>query len=165
MIFGVGIDLGDAGRLEKSLAKQSIIDHVCAPREQAQLAAEQRRHQEAIAAEEQKQQAAAEAEQRKRREEETKQRQEEIDAAAKKLHSDRQKQLIRDTFYRYLDRVLEILGQIAGGICKVLMYIFGGIISLIGSKDKDESSCGCKLLFIVVALNWYAGSQVLHIFS
>lgn len=134
-------------------------------RQQAQLAAEQRRHQEAIAAEEQKQQAAAEAEQRKRREEETKQRQEEIDAAAKKLHSERQKQQIRDTFYRYLDRVLEILGQIAGGICKVLMFIFGGIFSLIGSKDKDESSCGCILLFIVVALIWYAGSQVLHIFS
>lgn len=134
-------------------------------RQQAQLAAEQRRHQEAIAAEEQKQQAAAEAEQRKRREEETKQRQEEIDAAAKKLHSERQKQQIRDTFYRYLDRVLEILGQIAGGICKVLMFIFGGIFSLIGSKDTDESSCGCILLFIVVALIWYAGSQVLHIFS
>lgn len=134
-------------------------------RQQAQLAAEQRRHQEAIAAEEQKQQAAAEAEQRKRREEETKQRQEEIDAAAKKLHSERQKQQIRDTFYRYLDRVLEILGQIAGGICKVLMFIFGGIFSLIGSKDNNESSCGCILLFIVVALIWYAGSQVLHIFS
>lgn len=134
-------------------------------RQQAQLAAEQRRHQEAIAAEEQKQQAAAEAEQRKRREEETKQRQEEIAAAAKKLHSERQKQQIRDTFYRYLDRVLEILGQIAGGICKVLMFIFGGIFSLIGSKDNNESSCGCILLFIVVALIWYAGSQVLHIFS
>ena len=134
-------------------------------KQQQQLAAEQQRHQEAIAAEEQKQQAAAEAEQRKRREEETKQRQEEISAAAKKLHSERQKQQIRDTFYRYLDRVLEILGQIAGGICKVLMFIFGGIFSLIGSKDNNESSCGCILLFIVVALIWYAGSQVLHIFS
>ena len=145
--------------------RQQAETHAEWQRQQAQLAAEQRRHQEAIAAEEQKQQAAAEAEQRKRREEETKQRQEEIDAAAKKLHSERQKQQIRDTFYRYLDRVLEILGQIAGGICKVLMFIFGGIFSLIGSKDNNESSCGCILLFIVVALIWYAGSQVLHIFS
>ena len=48
---------------------------------------------------------------------------------------------------------------------KVLMFIFGGIFSLIGSKDNNESSCGCILLFIVVALIWYAGSQVLHIFS
>ena len=31
MIFGVGIDLCDAGRLEKSLAKQSFLDHVFAP--------------------------------------------------------------------------------------------------------------------------------------
>ena len=134
-------------------------------RRQAETHAEWQRQQETVAAEKRKQQAAAEAEQRKRREEETKQRQEEIDAAAKKLHSERQKQQIRDTFYRYLDRVLEILGQIAGGICKVLMFIFGGIFSLIGSKDKDESSCGCILLFIVVALIWYVGSQVLHIFS
>ena len=38
MIFGVGIDLCDAGRLEKSLAKQSFLDHVFAPSEQALLA-------------------------------------------------------------------------------------------------------------------------------
>lgn len=130
-------------------------------RQQAQLGADQ----ETVAAEKRKQQAAAEAEQRKRREEETKQRQTEIDAAAQKLHSERQKQQRRDTFYRYLDRILEILGQIAGGICEVLMFIFDVIFSLIGSKDEDESSCGCILLFIVVALIWYAGSQVLHIFS
>ena len=38
MIFGIGIDLCDAGRLEKSLAKQSFLDHVFAPSEQALLA-------------------------------------------------------------------------------------------------------------------------------
>ena len=39
MIFGVGIDLCGAGRLEKSLAKQSFLDHVFAPSEEAFLEA------------------------------------------------------------------------------------------------------------------------------
>ena len=48
MIFGVGIDLCDAGRLEKSLAKQSFLDHVF---EQALLASlgEKRRAETAAA--------------------------------------------------------------------------------------------------------------------
>ena len=37
MIFGLGTDLCDAGRMEKSLAKQSFFDHVFAPSEQALL--------------------------------------------------------------------------------------------------------------------------------
>ena len=37
MILGVGIDLCDAGRMEKSLARQSLLDHVFAPSEQALL--------------------------------------------------------------------------------------------------------------------------------
>ncbi|WP_455501953.1 holo-ACP synthase [Gemmiger sp.] len=37
MIFGLGTDLCDAGRIEKSLAKQSFVDHVFAPSEQALL--------------------------------------------------------------------------------------------------------------------------------
>lgn len=37
MILGVGIDLCDAGRMEKSLARQSFLDHVFAPSEQALL--------------------------------------------------------------------------------------------------------------------------------
>ena len=51
MIFGVGIDLCDAGRLEKSLAKQSFLDHVFAPSEQALLASlgEKRRAETAAA--------------------------------------------------------------------------------------------------------------------
>lgn len=51
MIFGVGIDLCDAGRLEKSLAKQSFLDHVFAPSEQALLAClgEKRRAETAAA--------------------------------------------------------------------------------------------------------------------
>ena len=39
MIWGVGIDLCDADRIEKSLAKQSFLDHVFAPAEQALLSA------------------------------------------------------------------------------------------------------------------------------
>ena len=51
MIFGVGIDLCDAGRLEKSLVKQSFLDHVFAPSEQALLASlgEKRRAETAAA--------------------------------------------------------------------------------------------------------------------
>lgn len=51
MIFGVGIDLCDADRLEKSLAKQSFLDHVFAPSEQALLASlgEKRRAETAAA--------------------------------------------------------------------------------------------------------------------
>ena len=51
MIFGVGIDLCDAGRLEKSLAKQSFLDHVFSPSEQALLASlgEKRRAETAAA--------------------------------------------------------------------------------------------------------------------
>lgn len=51
MIFGIGIDLCDAGRLEKSLAKQSFLDHVFAPSEQALLASlgEKRRAETAAA--------------------------------------------------------------------------------------------------------------------
>ena len=51
MIFGVGIDLCGAGRLEKSLAKQSFLDHVFAPSEQALLASlgEKRRAETAAA--------------------------------------------------------------------------------------------------------------------
>lgn len=37
MIFGLGTDLCDAGRIEISLAKQSFVDHVFAPSEQALL--------------------------------------------------------------------------------------------------------------------------------
>ena len=49
--IGVGIDLCDAGRLEKSLAKQSFLDHVFAPSEQALLASlgEKRRAETAAA--------------------------------------------------------------------------------------------------------------------
>lgn len=39
MILGVGIDLCDAGRMEKSITRQSFLDHVFAPKEQALLAA------------------------------------------------------------------------------------------------------------------------------
>lgn len=51
MILGVGIDLCDAGRIEKSLMKQSFLDHVFAPSEQALLAAlgEKRRAETAAA--------------------------------------------------------------------------------------------------------------------
>ena len=51
MILGVGIDLCDAGRMEKSLAKQSFLDHVFAPSEQALLNAlgEKRRVETAAA--------------------------------------------------------------------------------------------------------------------
>ena len=37
MIFGIGTDLCDAGRMEKSLAKPSFADHVFSPQEQALL--------------------------------------------------------------------------------------------------------------------------------
>ncbi len=37
MIFGIGTDLCDAGRMEKSLAKQSFVDHVFSAQEQAFL--------------------------------------------------------------------------------------------------------------------------------
>ena len=51
MIFGVGIDLCDTGRMEKSLTKQHFLDHVFAPSEQALLAArsEKRRAETAAA--------------------------------------------------------------------------------------------------------------------
>lgn len=133
-------------------------------RQQAQLAAEQQRHQEAIAAEEQKRQAEIDAEYEARKAEEAKLRQAKIDAEAKKLHIERQKQQKSDTFHRYFDPVLEFFGKIIGGIVKVLTVIFGGIFSLMGSKDSDESNCGCILLFIAVSLIWYVVSKVVHIF-
>ena len=51
MIWGVGIDLCDADRIEKSLAKPSFLDHVFAPAEQALLSAlgEKRRAETAAA--------------------------------------------------------------------------------------------------------------------
>lgn len=51
MIWGVGIDLCDADRIEKSLAKPSFLDHVFAPAEQALLSAlgEKRRVETAAA--------------------------------------------------------------------------------------------------------------------
>ena len=86
--------------------------------------------QETVAAEKRKQQAAAEAEQRKRREEETKQRQTEIDAAAQKLHSERQKAAKkRHVLSLSGPHIGDFWGQIAGGICEVLMFIFDVIFS------------------------------------
>lgn len=38
MILGIGTDLCDAARIEKSMARQSFCDHVFAPAEQAWLA-------------------------------------------------------------------------------------------------------------------------------
>lgn len=51
MIWGVGIDLCDADRIGKSLAKPSFLDHVFAPAEQALLSAlgEKRRAETAAA--------------------------------------------------------------------------------------------------------------------
>ena len=51
MIWGVGIDLCDADRIEKSLAKPSFLDHVFAPAEQALFSAlgEKRRAETAAA--------------------------------------------------------------------------------------------------------------------
>ena len=37
MIFGIGTDLCDAGRMEKSLTRQSFVNHVFSPQEQDQL--------------------------------------------------------------------------------------------------------------------------------
>lgn len=39
MILGVGIDLCDAGRIEKSLARPGFVDRVFSPEEQALLSA------------------------------------------------------------------------------------------------------------------------------
>lgn len=51
MIFGIGTDLCDAGRMEKSLAKQSFVDHVFSAQEQAFLNALQgKRRAESAAA-------------------------------------------------------------------------------------------------------------------
>ena len=37
MIFGIGTELCDAGRMEKSLTRQSFVNHVFSPQEQDQL--------------------------------------------------------------------------------------------------------------------------------
>lgn len=50
MILGVGIDLCDAGRMEKSITRQSFLDHVFAPKEQALLAALGDKHRAETAA-------------------------------------------------------------------------------------------------------------------
>ena len=50
MILGVGIDLCDAGRMEKSITRQSFLDHVFAPEEQALLAAWGDKHRAETAA-------------------------------------------------------------------------------------------------------------------
>lgn len=50
MILGVGIDLCDAGRMEKSITRQSFLDHVFAPEEQALLAALGNKHRAETAA-------------------------------------------------------------------------------------------------------------------
>ena len=50
MILGVGIDLCDAGRMEKSITRQSFLDHVFAPEEQALLAALGDKHRAETAA-------------------------------------------------------------------------------------------------------------------
>ena len=50
MILGIGIDLCDAGRMEKSLAKQSFVDRVFAPSEQALLSTRGGRHRAETAA-------------------------------------------------------------------------------------------------------------------
>lgn len=133
-------------------------------RQQEQLAAEQKRHQEAIEEEQRKQLNTVVAELKERQAEQAKQRQAKIDAEAKKLHIERKKQQKSDTFHRYFDPVWEFFGKIIGGIVKVLTFIFGGIFSLMGSKDSDESNCGCILLFIAASLIWYVVSKVVHIF-
>lgn len=50
MIFGVGIDLCDAARIEKSLQRQAFCDRVYAPAEQALLAGLGGRHRAETAA-------------------------------------------------------------------------------------------------------------------
>ena len=50
MILGVGIDLCDAGRMEKSITRQSFLDHVFAPEEQALQAAWGHNHRAETAA-------------------------------------------------------------------------------------------------------------------
>ena len=50
MILGVGIDLCDAGRMEKSITRQSFLDHVFAPEEQALLVALGDKHRAETAA-------------------------------------------------------------------------------------------------------------------
>lgn len=50
MILGVGIDLCDAGRIEKSLARPGFVDHVFSPEEQALLSARGGAHRAETAA-------------------------------------------------------------------------------------------------------------------